>query len=78
MVEPSLTFVVTLAAALAAGGITWFARKAQQDMHEFLAAVEHADQRSRDNAQVLDEHDLIEESDTNHIYRESEEYGTDD
>jgi hypothetical protein len=78
MVEASLTFIVTVAAALTAGGLTWFARKAQRDLNEFLTAVQHADQRSRDNAEVLDEHGFIEQSDTNHIRRETDSYQSDD
>lgn len=78
MVEASLTYIVTVVAALTAGGITWFARKAQQDLHEFLSAVKRADERSRDNAAVLDDQGLIEQSTVNHMRRDREDYQTDD
>lgn len=67
MPTPGATFFVTLAATLAASAVAYFARRLHQDLQAFLAAVEDADERSRQNAAVLEDHGLIEQSDTEHM-----------
>jgi DNA-binding transcriptional regulator YbjK len=70
MPDPGLTFFVTLAATLASTAVAYFARKLHQDLQAFLTTVERAEQRSRDNADVLADHNLIEQSDTDHMRTE--------
>jgi hypothetical protein len=69
---PITTFAVTVAAGLVVAIAGWLARTMHNDVREFLTAVQKADERSRDNAEVLQEHDLIEQAPVNHIAREEE------
>ena len=62
-----IQFIVAVAATLTAAIIAWTARLIHRDVQQFIAAVELADERSRDNTAVLDEAGMIEESGIRHM-----------
>lgn len=69
MIEPVLSFVIALSSAVVAAGVIWMVRHVSSSIDAFLARVEEADERSRDNFRVLVDHDLIEQSNIEHLER---------
>jgi len=57
---------------LAIGGIgTYTLHKLRRDFEQHLRDTRRAEKRSRDNADVLEHHNLIDEADTDHIRKET-------
>jgi len=50
--------------------LTWTAHRIRREFHEFVTEWEQTHRLARDNADVLADHGLIEEADTNHVREE--------
>jgi len=69
---PDLTFqlLFQVAASVIGAGLLWFLERIHRDLEAFLTAIAEADERSRQNAAVLDDLDLLEQSDVDHMREE--------
>lgn len=67
-----IAVAATVIGTIVATPIIWYLRGIRNDVREFLERSEEAYERSLDNAAVLEDHDMIDESDVEHIDHKNE------
>lgn len=70
LASASAELLALLGSGIVLSFLTWTAHRIRREFHEFHSEWEQTHRLARDNADVLADHGLIEEADTEHVREE--------